>query len=365
MYSPYKDECLYIAGPECFYTGGDEILLAMRRRAESFGFLVSLPNDNPLKLDNVDLRLNADAIFENCAKSMLRTTAIVTDLETFRGTEPDGGSIFEIGMAYALGLRSYAYTRDARSMAHKYLGALLQEDVLFDLDGRVLPYQDLPFSPCVIGSTKITQGDFDDCLAMLMRDIDEERKLRAKRQVPAKPLDDAPTIGEKARPLVYLATPHRYGPDAVETYQTMKALCEQHGYDAVCPLDAAPGVELVESEDPYTRAYNLFDHWQQHVRNCDILVADLSDFHGWEPNSDVSFEAGMAWQLGKSCFGYMPDTTIMRQRIPHYENGRDWAGSNVENFAYPINLMFASSMPVLQGGFEDVLPQVAEAMKQG
>ena len=41
-----------------------------------------------------------------------------------------------------------------------------------------MPYAELPFSPTIIGSTKIVEGDFDDCLKMLMVDIEEEYKFK-------------------------------------------------------------------------------------------------------------------------------------------------------------------------------------------
>ncbi len=360
----YQNESIYIAGPECFYPGGTKILDAMRRRAESFGFTVSLPNDVPLKLDHEDLRKNGDAIFQNCADSMNRSTAIVADLETFRGTEPDGGSIYEVGMAFARGARCYAYTRDKRAMVHKYQGAQLQGGAVHDLDGRVLPYQNLPFSPAVLGSCKIIEGDFDDCLRLLMCDIDEERK----RGTRAAPVENTPprksALSDK--PVVYLAGPARYSTGAAEQYAKMGALCANYGFHAIDPM---AGMALLNTrEDPYAGAGAAFQNWQQCVRDCDILLADLNDFHGLEPNSDVSFEAGMAWQLGKTCFGYMADTTIMRKRIPHYgeeRENRDIYGNDVENFGYPINLMFASSMPVFEGDFEAVLEKaVKEATAQ-
>ena len=56
-------EAIYIAGPECFYIDGNARLNAMRRIAEARGHSATLPNDTPLKLDNEDLRKNADTIF--------------------------------------------------------------------------------------------------------------------------------------------------------------------------------------------------------------------------------------------------------------------------------------------------------------
>lgn len=364
---PYRNEYLYIAGPMVFYTGGNQLLLALRRTAESRGFSVSLPNDNVLKLDNEDIRLNADAIFGNCAGSMVKSTAILADLEPFRGAEPDGGTVFEIGMAYALGLPCYAYTRDKRGTVYKYTAAHLEADgQVHDEDGRVLPYWDLPFGPCLVGSCKIVEGAFGDCLSVFTQDLEEKRKLAGARQQPAAK-QPGPTVEKGTKPRIYLAVLERYDNAAAEKLAAMKKLCEGYGFEAVSPLDPAPGVPETASDDPYAKAYNLFDRWQQHVRNCDVVVGDLNDFHGWEPNSDVSFEMGMAWQLGKKCFGYMADTSPMQKRIPHYgpdKDTRDICGCQVEDFNYPINLMFASSMPVLEGGFEAVMAQVAEACKK-
>lgn len=57
----------------------------------------------------------------------------------------------------------------------------------------------------------------------------------------------------------------------------------------------------MDTDCPYTAAANQFDSWQQHVRNCDAIIADLNDYRGYECSNDVAFECGMAFQLGKKC----------------------------------------------------------------
>lgn len=357
-------DCIYIAGPECFYIDGNDRLNAMRRRSESLGFDVSLPNDKPLKLDNEDLRLNADTIFENCAESMNRSTAIIVDLEFYRGPEADGGSVYEIGMAYARGIRCFGYTRDKRNMVWKYQGLCLKNGKVYDRKGRLLPYQDLPFSPNVVGSTVIIEGDYDDCLQALIRDIEHERVLRG--QGLTQPAVSTERTLQAQQPVVFLAGPERYEQNAAEIYDRMKALCREKGLLPICPLDDAPGMERIESDDPYVRASNTFLHNQQHVRNCDIVIANLNDFHGWEPESDTSFECGMGYQLGKKLYGFMDDTRIMKERVPHLggPENRDACGCNVENFDYPLNLMFSSSMPIYEGNFETILERVVADLKE-
>ncbi|MEG1388866.1 MAG: nucleoside 2-deoxyribosyltransferase [Angelakisella sp.] len=361
----YANEKVYIAGPACFYPRGYDLWEALRRRAIYFGFGVSLPNDNELNLDNTDLRKNADIIFANCADSMNKSTAIVADLEFFRGSEPDGGSIYEIGMAYARGLRCYGYTRDKRAMVHKHQQVTLRNDSVYDQDNRILPYAELPFCPSLIGGCKIVEGSFEDCMKTYMTDLDEEAK-QAARGAMAKP--NRETIpNTTGKPRIFLSGIERYAADAAEKYAVMKSICEKYGFAAVTPLDILDGSVPIVSDDPYTVATDAFDRWQKNLRSCDLFLANLNDFHGYEPSSDVSFECGSAWQQGKKCYGYMDDISIMQKRIPHYgaeKSNADIYGNIVENFDYPINLMFASSMPVFAGSFEEVVAQVAKDYKK-
>lgn len=359
-----EKERIYIAGPMCFYADGYPRWYVMRDRARVEGFEVTMPSDGELPLDPNDLQGNADRIFANCARSMLNSTAILCNLEFYRGPDADGGSLYEVGMAYAMGLPCYGYTRDKRPMVWKYQGSTLRDGVVYDRKGRPLPYGDLPFSPNTIGSMKIVEGDFDDCLQLFALDVEERRK-HVGSCCPTVPRQYTRTLGPMDKPVVYLAGPERYDADSAEQYAEMKARCAERGWYALVPTDAAPGVPSVSSDDPYTMAYHTFERQQQHVRNCDILIANLNDFHGWEPDADTSFECGMAYQLGKRLFGYMSDTTRMIDRIPNLgpeREYRDACGCNAENFNYPINLMFASSMPIYQGAFQEILEQIDAAL---
>ena len=81
---------------------------------------------------------------------------------------------------------------------------------------------------------------------------------------------------------VYLAGPERYDKDAKEIYKKRKELCASYGLQAFTPADWAEGVEKMDTDCPYTAAANQFDSWQQHVRNCDAIIADLNDYRGYE-----------------------------------------------------------------------------------
>lgn len=74
-----------------------------------------------------------------------------------------------------------------------------------------------------------------------------------------------------------------------------------YGYEAISTLDMAPEVQKIDSTNSYMKAMSLFDRFQQHVRNCDIIIVNLNDYRGYEINNDVAFEYGMGFELGKNC----------------------------------------------------------------
>lgn len=360
---------IYIAGPYVFYRRGYTALAAMRMAAEARGFSVTLPNDTELKLDHQDLQKNGDEIFKNCADSMNRSNAIICDLEFYRGFEPDGGSVYEIGMAYAKGARCYGFSRDLRPMVMKDPTTVLDAQTTRDTAGRPYPYANLPFCPSLVATTHLVQGDFYAALSSLEWDINYESARMATSGSDSESaslgLQDSSSESGQGQPTVYLAGPERYDADATEYYSAMKSLGHELGLRVLTPADDAHGVRRIHSSDPYVQAGNDFARWEKNIRDCDAVVANLSDFHGREPNSDTAFECGMAFQLGKRLFGHMDDTRVMLERISHLgekEEYRDQAGSVVENFDYPLNIMFASSMPIYEGGAETAIRQAAEAL---
>ena len=364
----YNNHKLYLASPLCFYPNGYSMWNSYRKEAEFYGFTVTMPNDNKLVEEGEQITREemASRIFNNCIWGLKDADGILVNLETYRGSEPDGGSLYEMGMAYGYGARCYAYTRDKRTVGVKYQAARYNAEVTgaTDVNGNVLGHPYLPFSVNVIGAAKIIEGNFSQCLSVYMTDLEEERKKKAVRGYRETRDPLTVTVKDRKRPLVYVATSNRDNPDTDEEYAAKKAILDRFGFDAVFPTDRAEGIEELETDDSYVRAYNLFDRYTQHVRNCDIILLDLNDYRGgYEPNPDVSFEAGYSFVLGCRQYGYMDDISPMTQRIPNIEtpaDTRDFNGMNVENFGAPLNLMFGSSVTLFDGSFEEIVRKMAE-----
>lgn len=332
-----KEDGLYIAGPECFYPNGYNLWFSKRRLAEYKGIRVYMPTSTNLELSSIDLRENAHIIMDDLLKQAEKCSAIIANLESFRSTEPDGGTVFELGMMYAKGARLYGYApciesiaRRDRSLWYGYRGERLDEL------GNQFPYGELPFSPNIAATTRLVEGDFSTTMGSLLEDLRQQRMAGSSfvRRVKLPPVDQS---------AVFISSPERYSQNAksirINLIERFKAI----GLRAVFPDTFAPG------DDCNRQAALLWKRTQKKILSCAYFLADLSDFRGYEPSTDVAFETGYAFAMQKHMHAIMPDIRTMRQRIPNID-GLDGQGNIVENFDYPINLMFSCSIPrIIEG----------------
>ena len=117
-------------------------------------------------------------------------------------------------------------------------------------------YQKLPFSPTIIGSTKIIEGDFDDCLKMIICDKEEEIKLQTKENLQERRAGKSIGIDVRKNkaPIVYLSGVERYQKNAKEIFEHKKQICRKYGLTAVTPTDLAEGVKEIITDQPYVWA---------------------------------------------------------------------------------------------------------------
>ena len=85
---------------------------------------------------------------------------VVANLNTFRGMEPDSGTCFEIGYAYALGKKIYGYLDDGRTMLEK-VGARA------DANGFTVEDFDLPVNLMLGCSMTVVTGNLEHCLRVI------------------------------------------------------------------------------------------------------------------------------------------------------------------------------------------------------
>ena len=156
---------------------------------------------------------------------------------------------------------------------------------------------------------------------------------------------------------IYLAGPDVFRPDAAEHGRRVVALCAQHGFEAVFPLESA----LPTGLPPQALARHIYQANITHIAACDAVLANLEFFRGPEPDSGTCFEVGYAIALGKPVVGYVPESGSfaerIRQRHPHAVGDGlvDAAGWQLEEFGLPLNLMLGVPCRIVVGGLGEAL----------
>jgi nucleoside 2-deoxyribosyltransferase len=152
---------------------------------------------------------------------------------------------------------------------------------------------------------------------------------------------------------VYLAGPDIFFRDSAKIYDTLKALCAQHGLEGVEPSDGGLGSGFSGSDDEKARC--IYEGNVALIRETDGVIANLMDFRGLEPDSGTVFEVGYAVALGKPVVVYGVAEGSYASRVSASldcetdalgtvrERG---SGMMVEGLGQPLNLMLACSTHV-------------------
>jgi len=151
-------------------------------------------------------------------------------------------------------------------------------------------------------------------------------------------------VTEKRKPLVYLAGPEVFLPDAREIGRRKKALCKRYGFEGLFPFD-----NQVEPGPGMDRVIYRANIAMMEEADCGIL--NLTPFRG--PSADVgsAFELGFLSGLGKPTFGYTNEHRdflarsldgLQATRDQRTGEWRDTLDMLVEDYGNADNLMIDS-----------------------
>jgi nucleoside 2-deoxyribosyltransferase len=111
---------------------------------------------------------------------------------------------------------------------------------------------------------------------------------------------------------VYLAGPDVFFPEAIEVGRRKKAICSEHGFEGVFPLDAE--LDLAGLTPP-EQGYHCFDAMIELMEGCDLVIANLTPFRG--PSMDVGTAVEIGYMHGRSkpVFGYTNVAASYAERV--------------------------------------------------
>ena len=157
--------------------------------------------------------------------------------------------------------------------------------------------------------------------------------------------------GVVRKPYAYLAGFEMFYPDGKERGEAWKAIAAKYGIIGYFPPDEAPKDQFPEYEpkDDSTeeKLKKGFLHDVNHMRRSDIIIAQLEDWRGAEPDSGTCFECGYAAATGMRLYAWCsnPTTLLERTRAEKHqdENGvwRDSEGYAFEQRNFPLDSSFA------------------------
>ncbi len=160
---------VYMAGFEVFQTDAAETGSRMKRLCVEYGFEGIFPLDKDIK-PQPDKLGTAKAIFEGNIKLIEKADLIIANLNTFRGKEPDSGTVFECGFGYGLGKKLYGFLSDKRTMAEKLLPGMDAVSGLYK-DGMRVEDFGLPTNLMLSIPVTIVEGTLEDALRQARMDL--------------------------------------------------------------------------------------------------------------------------------------------------------------------------------------------------
>ncbi len=165
----------------------------------------------------------------------------------------------------------------------------------------------------------------------------------------------------------YMAGPDVFLQNAQEKADEVRALCRQHGVQALIPADNNEPVGEPGAWPEEAQSLRIFRKNVALIDRADLVIANLEPFRG--PSADVGtvWEIGYAFAQGKKVFAYSSMASHYLTRVSPKKpvEGEDWIdqeGMLIENFGLFDNLMIHHS---LDGLYPDLLSLLSSTEVQG
>ena len=140
----------------------------------------------------------------------------------------------------------------------------------------------------------------------------------------------------------YLAGPDVFLPDAGAHAAAKIALCAAYGLEGIAPFN--PDLDMTQPPELLWR--RIFADDVQMMRDCDIIIANLTPFRG--PSADAGTLVELGWFLGqgKPCWGYSNSAVpfAARSRTQIAVQPDPLPGIQVEDFGLADNLMVEGAL---------------------
>ena len=129
---------IYLAGPDVFERNALQIMDHHKRLASSHGFIPLYPLDNVIDLSDPSASLQ---IYHSNAAMIRDADIVVANVNSFRGLEPDSGTVWEIGYAIGFGKPVIGYMASSRTHAQRVQDAQqcsIEDGIIYDENDQIV-----------------------------------------------------------------------------------------------------------------------------------------------------------------------------------------------------------------------------------
>ena len=165
---------VYLAGPDVFRPDAEAHFQDLARECDVLGMEALIPAECAIGTGTGPER--AKRIYDANMELLRRADGVIANLQPFRGLEPDSGTVFEVGVAAALGLPVVAYGVPQGTYADRATATLAtQQDengVLRDADGAAIEDFGLPLNlmlACSVAVEPCAEAALAKLASVLMR----------------------------------------------------------------------------------------------------------------------------------------------------------------------------------------------------
>lgn len=163
----------------------------------------------------------------------------------------------------------------------------------------------------------------------------------------------------KKKPVVYIAGFECFLPDGEDRAKKALAMCRAAGFEGISPAMGDPENPPIDfSQGKKRAAKQIFLNNIKSIDRCDLVIANVNNFRGWEPDGGTCFELGYAFSQGKKLYAFMDDTRPCFEKYIGniHKDGPFWRDDNGAFFeSGRCNLMISGPAKIIEGGFAQAL----------
>jgi nucleoside 2-deoxyribosyltransferase len=157
---------IYLAGPDVFLKDAKEYGEELKNLCKKYGFEGLFPLDNEITASTPSQM--AKEIKKANIELIKKCDYVLANLSSFRGCEPDSGTVWEVGYAQGLGKKVVAYSDDLRDLKIKTIEKLeLKKDS--DVDNKEMLIEDFGLSHNLMFADTVVTDSFLGALEYLKK----------------------------------------------------------------------------------------------------------------------------------------------------------------------------------------------------